>query len=107
MRKKTRSCIVCGVEYTYCNNCREYASKPSWMSLYHDNNCRNIMNIATEYMAGNLAKADAKSGLDKCDLTNKKKFKESVIKAIDEIYATKKDAKVETDKVAKEIVKNA
>lgn len=107
MRKRTRKCIVCGIEYTYCNTCREHAFQPSWMAIYHDDNCRNIMNIATEYMAGNLTKADAKSELDKCDLTNKKNFKECVIKAVNEIYATKKAAKVEADKVAEEIVENA
>lgn len=107
MRKRTRQCIVCGVEYTYCNSCREHASRPSWMAIYHDDNCRNIMNIATEYMAGNITRADAKSELDKCDLTNKKNFKESVIKAVNEIYATKKASKVDADKVAEEIVENA
>ena len=98
MRKGTRKCIVCGVEYTYCNNCREHASRPSWMALYHDENCRSIMNIATEYMAGNLTKAEAKSELDGCDLTNKKNFKESVIKAVNEIYATNKATKADTAK---------
>ena len=107
MRKRTRQCVVCGVEYTYCNSCREHSSQPSWMAIYHDDNCRNIMNIATEYMAGNLTKADAKSELDKCNLTNKKNFKESVIKAINEICVTKKAAKVEADKVAEGIVENA
>ena len=107
MRKRTRTCIVCGAEYTYCNNCREHASQPSWKNLYHDDNCRNIMNIATEYMAGNITKADAKSELDKCDLTNKKNFKESVLKAINEIYTTKKAAKVEDVKASEEAVENA
>lgn len=102
MRKKTRQCIVCGVEYTYCNSCKEHASKPSWMAIYHDDNCRNIMNIATEYMAGNLTKSDAKAELDKCDLTNKKNFKESVNKAINEIFTSKKAVKA-----AEEIVENA
>lgn len=106
MRKGTRTCIVCGVEYTYCNSCKAHASQPSWMAIYHDDNCRNIMNICTEYMAGNLSKSDAKSELDKCDLTNKKNFKESVIKAINEIYATKKSSKFEADKIAEEIVEN-
>ena len=106
MKKRIRECVVCGAEYTYCNNCREYASKPSWMAIYHDGNCRNIMNIATEYMAGNISKADAKAELDKCDLTNKKNFKESVLKAIDEIYATKKPAKADIETSAG-IVDNA
>ena len=98
MRKRTKNCIVCGVEYTYCNNCKEHTSKPSWMAIYHDENCRNIMNIATEYMAGNLTKAEAKSELDKCDLTNKKNFKESVLKAVDEICSVKKVAKLAIEK---------
>lgn len=100
MRKGTRKCIVCGVEYTYCNNCREHASRPSWMALYHDDNCRSIMNIATEYMAGNLTKAEAKSELDGCDLTNKKNFSESVLKAVNEIYTTNKATKADSAKVA-------
>ena len=107
MRKRTRQCIVCGAEYIYCNSCKEHASQPSWMAIYHDENCRNIMNITTEYMAGNLTKADAKSEIDKCDLSNKKNFKESVVKAINEIYTTKKTAKIEADKTVGEIVESA
>ena len=106
MRRGTRTCVVCGAEYIYCNSCREHASKPSWMALYHDDNCRSIMNIATEFMAGNITKADAKSELDKCDLTNKKNFKESVVKAINEIYGTKKAVKAETAKVVEEIAES-
>ena len=106
-RIKARSCIVCGKEYEYCNRCSSHASKPTWMALYHDDNCRSIMNIATEYMAGNLTKADAKSQLDNCDLTNKKNFKESIIKAINEICATKKTAKANVDIADEEIVESA
>ena len=104
---KTRKCVVCGKEYEYCNRCSSHANMPTWMALYHDDNCRSIMNIATEYTAGNLTKVEAKSKLDDCDLTNKKNFSESVLKAINEIYATKKAAKVEAVKVAEEIVDDA
>lgn len=106
-KTKARKCIVCGKEYEYCNRCSSHASMPAWMALYHDGNCRSIMNIATEYMAGNITKADAKSQLDNCDLTNKKNFKESVVKAINEICATKKTAKTDIDKSDKEIVESA
>ena len=104
---KARKCIVCGKEYEYCNRCSSHANMPTWMALYHDDNCRTIMNIATEYMAGNIIKADAKSQLDNCDLTNKKNFKESVIKAINEICATKKTTKVDFVKPDEEIVESA
>lgn len=97
---KARKCIVCGKEYEYCNRCSSHATMPTWMALYHDDNCRSIMNIATEYMAGNLSKADAKAQLNNCDLSNKVNFKESVAKAVDEILTTKKAAK--TDEVVVE-----
>ena len=106
-RIKARKCIVCGKEYEYCTRCSSHANMPTWMALYHDDNCRSIMNIATEYMAGNLTKVDAKSQLDNCDLTNKKNFKESIVKAINEICATKKSAKADTAKVDEEIVESA
>lgn len=76
------------------------------MALYHDENCRNIMNISTDYMAGSLTKADAKAKLDGCNLTNKRDFKESVIKAVNEIYSDKKAAKSEFVKVEKQTAEN-
>lgn len=91
---KTRKCIVCGAEYEYCNNCRNHSSLPSWMAIYHDENCKNIMNISTEYMAGNLTKTEAKSQLDCCDLANKNKFKGAVATAVNEILSAKKPEKV-------------
>lgn len=106
-RIKTRKCIVCGEEYEYCNRCSSHSTMPTWMALYHDDNCRSIMNIATEYMAGNVTKADAKSQLDNCDLTNKKNFKESVVKAIDEICATKKATKADIVKADEKAVESA
>ena len=104
---KARKCIVCGKEYEYCNRCSSHANMPTWMALYHDGNCRNIMNICTEYMAGNLTRTDAKSQLDNCDLTNKKNFKESVVKAINEICATKKATKIDVAVADEENVKSA
>lgn len=87
---KKRKCIVCGTEYEYCGNCKSYSADPTWKAIYHDENCRNIMNIATEYMAGNITKSAAKSKLGNCDLSDKNKFKESVLKAVNEICASKK-----------------
>ena len=106
MIKKTRNCIVCGQEYEYCSNCKRHASLPAWMAIYHDENCRNIMNIATEYMAGNITKAEAKAQLDGCDLSNKKNFKPSVAKAVDEICSTKKPVKSESEISETKVIKD-
>ena len=102
MKKRVRNCIVCGKEYEYCNNCSSHVSFPAWMAIYHSDNCRQIMNIATEYMAGNLNKSDAKAMFENCDLTDKKKFKESIIKVINEVCTEKKSVKIESLKVEKQ-----
>lgn len=99
---KKRNCIVCGAEYEYCPKCKAHADLPAWKSIYHDDNCRNIMNIATDYMAGALTKAVAKSKLDECDLSNKRNFRASVLTAINDIYSGKKSSKAETKKVIEE-----
>ena len=104
---KSRKCIVCGKEYEYCNGCKSHMAFPAWMAIYHDENCKNIMNVATEYMAGNLTKADAKAKLDCCDLTNKRNFKDSILKIVNEICTVKRSAKIEVIKASEEVVENS
>ena len=77
---------------------------PAWMAIYHDENCKNIMNIATEYVAGNLTKAEAKARLDDCDLTHKKDFKDSMQTILNDICSTKA-AKTENVKSSEKVVK--
>lgn len=104
---KKRKCIVCGKEYEYCNNCKSHIGLPAWKAIYCDENCRNIMNISTDYMAGCLTKTAAKLKLDTCDLSDKKSFKESVLNVVNEIYASKKSTKAEVKKATDDVIDNA
>ena len=56
IRKHKKTCILCGKEYSYCSNCSEYANLPVWHNIYHDENCKNIFNIATNFHAGKINK---------------------------------------------------
>lgn len=94
LKGKKKTCVVCGTEYDYCNHCKSQSYLPTWMSLYDTENCRTIMNICTEFMAGNISKIDAKKALDGCDLENKNKFSTSVLKAVDAVYSQSKTSKV-------------
>ena len=102
-KTKTRKCIVCGKEYEYCNRCESYAAFPAWMSIFHDENCKKIMSIATEYRAGNLTKAEAKIRLDGCDISNKKNFSDSILKTVNEICSGRKFSKADIVKVEEDI----
>ena len=94
MAIRKRICIVCGKEYEYCNTCKDNKNLPAWLSIYHGDSCREIMHVATEFLAGNISKAEAKKRLESCDIKNKKNFSESIRTALDKIY-TKKVVQVE------------
>lgn len=83
--KIMKTCIVCGKEYEYCNKCSSYSNVEAWHNIYHDENCRKIFNMATNYHAGIIGADEAKKELMECDLSNKENFKPSIARLIDEL----------------------
>ena len=74
-KRYRRICTVCGKEYEFCPDCREYALQPSWKNIYHDENCREIAHILTA-TGRTITVEEAKEKIAKCDLTNKDNFNE-------------------------------
>lgn len=94
MAKKNRVCLTCGEKYSYCPNCNRKA--PSWMSEFHDENCKNIFQICTSFNVGVMSKSEAKTALEQCDLSNKSHFAECVQRDIENIFA--EDFKIKRNK---------
>ena len=85
-KKDNRKCIVCSQSYYYCsNNCNDSANKPSWYTIFHDENCHDIYGAVANILP-QQGKEAAKEALDKCDLSNKENFHPNIIKSINEIY---------------------
>lgn len=105
MRKYNKTCIVCGEKYTFCTSCSEFDKYPRWMGIYHDENCKNIFTIASDYIEKVITKEEAKEKFDKCDLTNKDKFHKTILNAINEIYA-KDDNKKVVNKIVEEKIED-
>ena len=97
MARSTRKCIVCGKEYEFCGGCKR-KNKPSWMNLYHDENCKNIWHAITTFYDkdGAVAAAEMLSDLDLSDMDN---FSEDVKNKIEMIFG---EAFNEKDKISKE-----
>jgi predicted transcriptional regulator len=93
MKVNNKKCIVCGVRYTFCTSCSEFDKEPRWRAIYHDANCKKIFETATDYLAGQLTKEQAKESFDQCDLSNKDNFNATIIKAIDKVYEVEKTTK--------------
>ncbi len=92
--KYNRKCVICGKTYSFCNTgCAEDKDKPSWMTVFHDDNCREIYYTCANYEVGHYGTKDqAKKKLKKLDLTNKESFNPVVQDWIDDIMGTAKPA---------------
>ena len=88
MRENNKTCICCGKKYTYCPSCSEFDKYPKWMNIYHDENCREIFMVTSDFIAGDIVKDEAKARLDKCDLSKMSTFHATIQKAINDIYGS-------------------
>lgn len=69
MVRNNKTCILCGNKYSYCSGCAEFDHLPRWMECYCSENCKDIFNILSSYNMKHKTKEEAKSLLEKCDLT--------------------------------------
>jgi hypothetical protein len=61
--------------------------KPTWMSEFHSESCKNIFDICTRFNMGMMSKSEAQEALNTCDLTNKANFKSYVQRDLEVIFA--------------------
>lgn len=87
MSKYNRKCLLCGKEYEYCPTCTKDYNKPIWYRNFHEENCRTIFYILTDYKAGNLSKEDAVEALDHCNLDNQEGWSDRNRELLEEILA--------------------
>lgn len=80
-----RTCVVCGKKYEYCSGCATYDSVPTWYNVYHNENCREIFRVATQYHNGKLDREEAKAAFKACDLSYINDLKPSIHELIDEL----------------------
>ena len=83
MKKNNKTCVCCGKVYTYCNRCEEHANEPAWKAIFHDDNCRKVFRIISDYFGNAMTKEKAVEGLKTCDLSVE--FKPSIKKATNEL----------------------
>ena len=93
MGRKSRTCYLCGEAYKYCPTCSSDRVKPAWMSEFHTENCKDIFDICTRFNMQMLDKQEAVKALEKCDLTNKEKFRPSVQNTLANLFKVEEESK--------------
>lgn len=96
--KYERKCICCGEKYSYCNNCYDFRNLPLWMNSFHDENCKDIFQICTDYNFKLLTREQAKEMLSKCDLSNRANFSACIQRDLKVILGENKPAVEEQSK---------
>ena len=61
MAKKTRTCICCETQYSYCPTCGgQDKLKPTWYTEFCSEECKDLWETATKYNMNMISKEDAK-----------------------------------------------
>ena len=82
-KKGLRTCCVCHQEHMYCPVCNpEDRNKPTWYFAYCSENCKDIYTVTSDYENGNISSDEAKTQLDRLDLSQIANFGESYQRAI-------------------------
>lgn len=82
-KRGLRTCCVCRKEHLFCPQCRpEDRNKPTWYFAYCSENCKDIYTVTSDYEDKKITADEAKTQLDKLDLSHIANFGESYQKAI-------------------------
>lgn len=98
MARRDRQCLCCGTKYSYCPTCSTDKLKPTWMTEFCSESCKELFETATKYNLKKLTKPEAKEIIEKLELKEKSAYVDCVQKDLESILAEEK-------KVVKEAVK--
>lgn len=86
--RKSRKCICCSTEYTYCPNCNgQDRLKPSWHSEFCCEDCKDLWLTATKFNMGMIEKKDAKDIISALNLKDKSEYVKCVQRDLENIFA--------------------
>lgn len=64
-----RTCIVCGEEYHYCNNCDH--NEPAWKNCWCSEECKKLFNACNDFDSGHITKYQLLNEIKDLDITGK------------------------------------
>ena len=100
MAQSKRKCLSCGCEYDYCPHCDKDRHKPTWMFVFHSEQCKDVFSILEQYGRQDLTKYQAKTELSKYDLSDISMYTEGMRSQLTEIFTEEKvEAKTKAKKV--------
>lgn len=95
-----RICNICQTKYDYCPHCSSDKNKPTWMFIFHNDNCFQIFDTLQKHSTKEYSDEKAIDLLEKCDLSALTNATETIKKQAKDILDKKeiKSVKVEAKK---------
>ena len=102
MARRDRQCLCCGTKYSYCPTCGPDKLKPTWMTEFCSESCKELFETATKYNLKKLTKSEAKNIIEKLELKEKSAYVDCVQKDLENILAEEPAAVNEIAPIVKE-----
>lgn len=100
MESKLRTCAVCRSSYKFCPICQKDSQKELWYFSFCSDQCHEIYDITSKFENEQIDTSEAKSRLDKVDLSKLDKFGESYKFSISKIMeSVPVSVQTEVDKI--------
>lgn len=104
MARRDRKCLCCGAQYSYCPTCSVDKAKPTWMTEFCSESCKELFETATKYNLKKLTKSEAKVIIEKLELKERSAYVSCVQQDLENILAKEPAVKKEA---APSLVKEA
>ena len=85
MARRDRKCICCQSKYQYCPTCSTDKTKPTWMTEFCVETCKELWTTATKYNMQMLTKSEAKEIIEGLKLKERSEYVECVQKDLENI----------------------
>lgn len=85
MARRDRQCLCCGEKYKYCPTCSADRTKPTWMTEFCSEPCKELFATATKYNMQMLTKSEAQEIVKGLELKEKSEYMEFIQKDLENI----------------------
>jgi hypothetical protein len=90
INKYKKICYLCGKEYRYCSNCRQFKTQPTWKNMFDTENCYKIFSLSTQFAQGTYTKEEANELLKTYDISDIDMFRPDAVEQLKIIQTAEK-----------------
>ena len=78
MARRDRQCMCCQSKYKYCPTCGQDKTKPSWMTQFCSESCKELWKTATQFNMKLIEKSEAKEIIENLELRERTAYVQCV-----------------------------